>query len=180
MKNFWNKYKRKWWFWLILVTLGLYFIAGVLALSTEEEIPQIIEETIPTEEMIISPSEEEITSMENITETTILNEELENTVSENETTTITYFYTTPTEKPITTTTQIYTTTTEPIITTTQIYTTTTTTTEPVEMITVWVTQSGKKYHIDPECPGSNAYAIERPINSISSEDWCGNCSTEYK
>ena len=39
MKNFWNKYKRKWWFWLILITLGSYFITGVLALFTEEEIP---------------------------------------------------------------------------------------------------------------------------------------------
>ena len=130
--------------------------------------------------MIIFPSEEEITSIEDVIETTSLNEEFENTVSENETTTITYFYTTTTEKPITTTTQTYTTTTEPIITTTQIHTTTITTTEPVEMITVWVTPSGKKYHIDPDCPGSNAYAIEKPINSISSEDWCGNCSTEYK
>lgn len=53
-------------------------------------------------------------------------------------------------------------------------------TEPPTSITVWKTPKGKKYHTDKECAGPNGISYEVEIDSISSEDWCGTCATEYK
>jgi hypothetical protein len=53
-------------------------------------------------------------------------------------------------------------------------------TEPPTSITVWRTPKGKKYHIDKECAGPTGISYEVEIDSISSEDWCGTCATEYK
>ena len=53
-------------------------------------------------------------------------------------------------------------------------------TEPPTSITVWKTPKGKKYHIDKECAGPTGIFYEVEIDSISSEEWCGICATEYK
>lgn len=117
------------------------------------------------------------------TETTVI----ETTIAEESTTSIE----TTTEEDITESTSVLETPTQkkPNVSITQKQETTTkqketttssTTQEQKEMITVWVTPNGKKYHIDKDCPGENAYSVSKPIDSIASKDWCGNCSKEMK
>jgi hypothetical protein len=167
IKNFWNKYKKKWYFWVILSTVFIYTLVFFIPVK-DEAIPEVT--TTFTSEITIT----------NLTET----ESISDTKNNITTTEILYQDTTKLTVPTSPTSETITTTKEQVNKTTTIITTekptTTTTEEVVQTITVWVTPSGKKYHIDKECPGDAAYAIQKPIDSISSGDWCGTCSKEMK
>lgn len=141
--NFWHKYKKKWYFWVIVIIILLFGFCS----SIGEDEPETLSEDITT-----------------IQETTI------STTTQTETT----FSTTKQSTTTTTTaTKKETTTTVPVPTKP-------TTTQPMDMITVWTTPKGKKYHIDKDCPGENAKSRRISQSSISSEDWCNTCSKEMK
>ena len=142
--SFWHKYKKKWYFWVIVIIISLLSFCSVIS----EDESQILSENITTAQETTAST---ITTQ---TETTL------STIKQSTTTAITTI-----EKK--TTTKVPTTI-KP------------TTTQPMDMITVWTTPKGKKYHIDNECPGENAKSRRVSQSSIKSEDWCNTCSKEMK
>lgn len=145
--SFWHKYKKKWYFWVIVIII---LFLGFCSSVSEDEPKTLSENTTTVQETTISATTTQ-------TETTL------STTKQSTTTTIT-------------TAEKETTTKAPVT----IKSTTTTTTQPMDMITVWTTPKGKKYHIDKDCPGENAKSSRVSQSSIKSEDWCNTCSKEMK